>query len=196
MRLTVDPDHDALVIVDVQNDFCPGGSLAVPEGDRVVPVLNAYIERFESVKAPVFASRDWHPPVTRHFRTHGGAWPPHCVQGTGGAEFHPDLRLPADVVVVSKGMDPEEDAYSSFQGQDAGGTPFTAALGQRGVRRLFVGGLATDYCVKATVLDALGQGFEVVVLEDAIRAVDVGPGDGQRAIEAMRAAGARVTPVR
>ena len=192
MPMRLDPVSDALVIVDVQNDFCPGGSLAVPEGDRVVPVLNRYIERFAALKAPIFASRDWHPAVTRHFKAYGGAWPPHCVQGTKGAGFHADLRLPAEAVIVSKGMDPAEDAYSCFQAEDPDGMPFAAALGEHGVQRLFVGGLATDYCVKATVLDALMDGFQVVVLEDAIRAVDVSPGDGARALHEMKAAGAAV----
>lgn len=190
--MTIDPSSDALVIVDVQNDFCPGGSLAVPEGDKVVPVLNRYIERFAALKTPIFASRDWHPAVTKHFKAYGGAWPPHCVQGTRGAEFHADLRLPREAVIVSKGMDSEQDAYSCFQAEDPDGMPFTAALGERGVQRLFVGGLATDYCVKATVLDALREGFQVVVLEDAIRAVDVSPGDGAKALQEMKTAGAAV----
>lgn len=190
MKYTIDPARDALVVVDVQNDFCPGGALAVPGGDAVVPVLNRYAARFTQAGAPVFATRDWHPPVTRHFQAGGGAWPPHCVQGTAGARFHRDLTLPSDAVVVSKGMDPEQDAYSAFQGEADDGMPFAALLGERGVQRLFVGGLATDYCVKASVLDALKQGFEVVVLEDAVRAVDVEPGDGERALAEMTAAGA------
>ncbi len=188
--LRIDPARDALVIVDVQNDFCPGGTLAVPDGDRVVPVLNRYAERFHAAGAPVFASRDWHPPRTKHFREWGGAWPPHCVQGTPGAAFHPDLRLPPGTEIVSKGADPDVDAYSCFQAEAGDGLPFAAALGERGVGRLFVGGLATDYCVKATVLDALKEGFEAVVLEDAVRAVEVRPGDGERALAEMRAAGA------
>jgi len=190
MPLTIDPSRDALVIVDVQNDFCPGGSLAVPEGDKVVPALNRYIVRFAAVGGPIFASRDWHPAVTRHFKAYGGVWPPHCVQETRGANFHADLKLPRDAVVVSKGMDPDADAYSAFQAEDPNGMPFAAALGDHGTQRLFVGGLATDYCVKATVLDALREGFEVVVLEDAVRAVDVNPGDGAKALEEMKAAGA------
>jgi len=188
--MAIDPSSDALVVVDVQNDFCPGGSLAVPEGDRVVPALNRYVERFAGLRGPIFASRDWHPAVTKHFKAYGGVWPPHCVQGTKGAEFHADLRLPREAVIVSKGMDPDADAYSCFQAEDPNGMPFAAALGELGVQRLFVGGLATDYCVKATVLDALREGFQVVVLEDAIRAVDVNPGDGAKAIEEMEAAGA------
>lgn len=191
MSVVLDPARDALVIVDVQNDFCPGGALAVADGDRVVPVLNRYAERFAGAGAPVFATRDWHPTRTRHFKEHGGAWPPHCVQGTRGAEFHPDLVLPPGADVVSKGMDPDEDAYSAFQAETADGLPFAAALGEHGVSRLFVGGLATDYCVKSTALDALKEGFEVVVLEDAVRAVNVKPGDGDQALGELRAAGAR-----
>lgn len=189
----IDPAYDALVIVDVQNDFCPGGSLAVPGGDRVVPVLNRYIQRFHELGASIFASRDWHPPVTKHFQAYGGAWPPHCVERTKGAEFHPDLALPPGAVVISKGMDPERDAYSCFQALDAAGRDFAVSLGERGIQRLFVGGLATDYCVRSTILDALHEGFQVVVLQDAIRAVDLQPEDGERAIEEMRAAGAAFT---
>ena len=189
--MPIDPKRDALVIVDVQNDFCPGGSLAVPEGDQVVPVLNEYAGRFWAAGAPIYASRDWHPAKTRHFEEYGGAWPPHCVQGTWGAAFHPDLELPPAARVVSKGMDPNEDAYSCFQAVDAEGRGFAGALRERGVSRLWVGGLATDYCVRATVLDARKEGFEALVLEDAIRGVDVNPGDSQKAVEEMRAAGAR-----
>lgn len=190
MPETIDPAFDALVVVDVQNDFCPGGSLAVPGGDRVVPVLNRYIERFRRLKAPIYASRDWHPAVTKHFQAHGGVWPPHCVQGTKGAEFHPALALPPEAIVISKGMDPAEDAYSCFQAQDPDGMDFAVSLGESGVQRLFVGGLATDYCVRSTVLDALHEGFQAVVLQDAIGAVDVKAGDGERALAEMRAAGA------
>lgn len=189
--MVIDATRDALVVVDVQNDFCPGGSLAVPDGDQVVPVLNRYAERFGEAGVPVFASRDWHPAKTKHFQAYGGVWPPHCVQGTRGAEFHPGLEMPEGTVVVSKGMDPEQDAYSAFQAEDGHGTLFARALSACGVRRLWVGGLATDYCVKATVLDALREGFEVRVLADAIRAVDLQQGDGERAIAEMRGAGAR-----
>jgi nicotinamidase/pyrazinamidase len=187
--MAIDPTRDALLVVDVQNDFCPGGALGVSGGDEVVPVLNRYIERFRAAGAPVFATRDWHPAKTKHFEAYGGVWPPHCVQGTPGAAFHAGLALPADAVVLSKGMDPEEDAYSAFQAEDASGMPFTAVLGEQGVGRIYVGGLATDYCVRATALDAAREGFEVVVLGDAIRAVELAPGDGERAIAAMRDAG-------
>jgi nicotinamidase/pyrazinamidase len=188
----IDPTRDALVIVDVQNDFCPGGALGVPGGDAVVPVLNRYAERFAAVGAPVFASRDWHPAKTSHFKAYGGVWPPHCVQGTPGADFHSQLALPSDATVVSKGMDPSEDAYSCFQSETADGMPFPATLGELGVGRLFVGGLATDYCVKSTVVDGVREGFEMVVLADAIAAVDLTPGDGAKALDEMRAAGARM----
>ena len=189
--MAIDPKRDALVVVDAQNDFCPGGALGVREGDRVVPVLNGYIARFREAGAPVFLTRDWHPPKTKHFQAYGGVWPPHCVQGTPGAAFHPGLMVPPEAVLVSKGMDPEQDAYSAFQAEDPQGKPFPVVLKERGVRRLFLGGLATDYCVKETTLDAARQGFEVVVLLDAVRAVDLAPGDGDRAIAAMREAGAR-----
>jgi nicotinamidase/pyrazinamidase len=186
----IDPSRDALIIVDVQNDFCPDGALGVPEGHTVVAPLNRYAERFAAVGAAIFATRDWHPERTTHFQEHGGPWPPHCVQGTAGAEFHGELRLPAGAVVLSKGMDPEEDAYSAFHARDDAARPLLELLRERGVRRLFVGGLATDYCVKATALDAIGQGFEVVVLQDAIGAVNLEPHHGREALEAMRTAGA------
>lgn len=188
----IDPRQDALVVVDVQNDFCPGGALGVERGDEVVHALTRYAERFARAGAPVFASRDWHPERTTHFKEWGGVWPPHCVQGTRGAEFHPGLRLPSSATVLSKGMDPNEDAYSCFQARDASGRPFADVLAALGIRRLFVGGLATDYCVKATALDALRAGFEVVVLEDAVRAVNLTPGDDRRALDEMTGAGARL----
>jgi nicotinamidase/pyrazinamidase len=181
---------DALLVVDVQNDFCPGGSLAVTEGDAVVPVLNQYMERAAAAGVPIFASRDWHPEQTAHFREFGGKWPPHCVQGTPGAEFHPDLRTPEGTAVVSKGMNPVDEGYSFFEGKFEDGREALAALRELGVTRVHVGGLTTDYCVRATVLDALNAGFDVFLLEDAIRAVEVQPGDGDRAIAEMRAAGA------
>jgi nicotinamidase/pyrazinamidase len=190
MAVRIDPSQDALVMVDVQNDFCPGGSLAVADGNAVAPVLTRYAERFAAAGAPVFASRDWHPAVTTHFKAHGGLWPPHCIQQTWGAEFHPALTLPTSAEIVSKGMDPNADAYSCFQAETAEGVEFAAALRARGVRRLFVGGLATDYCVKSTVLDARRYGFDAIVLEDAIRAVDITPGDGDKAVAEMKMAGA------
>jgi len=182
---------DALIVVDVQNDFCPGGSLPVPQGDAVVPVLNRYIERASAAGMPVYASRDWHPERTRHFAAYGGPWPPHCVQGTPGAAFHPGLRLPSDTTIVSKGMSAEDEGYSAIEARVSDGRDLLTALRQTGITRLHVGGLATDYCVRATVLDALRAGFETFLLVDAARAVDVTPGDGERALGEMLAAGAK-----
>jgi nicotinamidase/pyrazinamidase len=186
-------EHAALLVVDVQKDFCPGGSLAVPEGDRVVPTLNRHISRAVSRHWPVYASRDWHPPVTSHFREYGGEWPPHCVENTGGAAFHDDLRLPSSAVVITKGQDPEHPGYSAFQGHTPDGRSLLDELRDRRVKHLYVGGLATDYCVKHSVLDALKAGFEVTVLGDAIAGVNLRPEDSARAIEEMRAAGAEVS---
>ena len=183
--------RDALLLVDVQNDFCPGGALGISEGDRIVPLANWYARLFERRGLPVFASRDWHPAVTSHFQAYGGVWPPHCVQNTRGAEFHPQLSLPENSIVVSKGMDPSEDAYSAFQAQTAEGETLADALRERGVQRLFIGGLATDYCVKATTLDAVNAGFEVVVLEDSVKGIDLNPGDIARAVAEMEEHGAR-----
>lgn len=177
----------ALLIVDVQNDFCPGGALAVPEGDQIVPVLNDYAARFEKV----YASRDWHPSGTRHFQAQGGPWPVHCVQDTAGAAFHRDLRLPAGTEVITKGTSMEDHGYSAFEGADARGREFGEALTKNDVKHLYVGGLATDYCVKASVLDGLKQGLDVVVLLDAIKGIDVKPGDMARSLDEMLRAGAR-----
>ncbi len=182
----------ALIIVDMQNDFCPGGSLGVPNGDRVVSVVNDYAQRFGTAGLPIFASRDWHPPVTTHVATSGGPWPVHCVGGEPGAEFHPDLRLPGTTRVVSKGQGAEEDAYSAFQARDESGTPLPNLLGREGVDHVVVGGLATDYCVRATVLDALRSGFRATVLLDASRGVNVAPSDSEEAIAEMVGAGADV----
>ena len=179
---------DALLIVDVQHDFLPGGNLAVPDGDAVIAPLNRAIAAFHAAGLPIFASRDYHPPDHCSFRPQGGEWPVHCVAGTSGATFADDLNLPVEAAVVSKATTPERDAYSAFDSTD-----LADKLHAAGIRRLFVGGLATDYCVKATVLDALGAGFAVVLLSEAIAAVDLHPGDGARAIEAMRAAGAELT---
>jgi nicotinamidase/pyrazinamidase len=181
---------DALIIVDVQNDFCPGGALAVKGGDEVVPVLNRVIERFGDAGLPIFATRDWHPEKTSHFSTYGGLWPVHCVQGTRGAEFHANLALDDDIVVASKGMAPDEDSYSGFQARDPSGARLAELLRRKAIERIIVGGLATDYCVKHTVLDGLKEGFKVLLLADAIRAVNLKPHDGELAIAEMVGAGA------
>ncbi|HEX8037441.1 MAG TPA: isochorismatase family protein [Ktedonobacterales bacterium] len=181
---------DALIVVDVQNDFCPGGALPVPEGDTVVPVLNQYLARAAAAGMPIFASRDWHPTVTTHFAAFGGLWPPHCIQGTFGAEFHRDLRLPPGTQICSKGTSAIDDGYSMLDARLPDGSEMLDALRSLGIKRLHVGGLATDYCVRATVLDGLRDAFDVSVLEDASRPVDVAKGDGERAMREMLAAGA------
>jgi nicotinamidase/pyrazinamidase len=180
----------ALIIVDVQNDFCPGGALAVQDGDEVVPILNRYIDRFQAAGMPIVATRDWHPLKTTHFKNYGGVWPEHCVQESGGAAFHPNLKGLTNAVVVSKGTAPDEDSYSGFDGKDDAGTPLAELLRRLGVQRIYVGGLATDYCVKHTVIDGLKAGFAVVLLGDAIRGVNLTPDDSERALGEMRAAGA------
>ncbi len=183
--------RDALLIVDVQNDFCPGGALAVPEGDEVIPVINEYIRQFADLGAPVFASRDWHPRESKHFMAWGGPWPPHCIQNTPGAAFHPELVLPEDVIIITKGSDPTDDGYSAFEGDDPHGLALEASLREHGVERVFVAGLATDYCVRASVLDALENELDGVVLRDAIKGIEVNEGDIDDAMREMKEAGAR-----
>ena len=176
---------DALIVVDVQSDFLPGGALAVPEGNAVIPVLNDYLRRFGEKHLPVYATRDWHPASHRSFNTQGGPWPVHCVADTPGADFASALELPSHVVVISKGSAPDREAYSPFEDADV-----ELRLHAARITRLFIGGLATDYCVLNTVCDALKRGFKVCLLIDAIRAVDVCPGDGARAIDQMLKLGA------
>jgi nicotinamidase/pyrazinamidase len=183
----------ALLMVDVQNDFCPGGALAVREGDQVVPLLNIYAERFRARGLPVFASRDWHPRESKHFAEFGGPWPVHCVQGTEGARFHPDLDLPAPENILSKGTDVEDDGYSAFEGRFPDGSTFEEQLAEAKVDHLFVGGLATDYCVRRSALDAVKSGRKVTLLLDAIRGVEVQPGDSAEAIAEMAQAGINMT---
>lgn len=176
---------DALLVVDPQQDFLPGGALPVPRGERVLAPLNRCIEAFTRRALPVYVTRDWHPPNHCSFQGQGGPWPSHCVARSPGAAFPSQLRLPETVGLVSKGSSPQREAYSAFAGTD-----LLPRLRNSGVRRLFVGGLATDYCVLRTVLDALAQGFAVVVLRDAVAAVNVRPGDGEQAVEEMVRAGA------
>ncbi len=179
----------ALLIVDVQNDFCPGGALAVPGGDEVVSVLNSYINIFSQNGLPVIASRDWHPQKTIHFRESGGGWPKHCLAGTPGAEFHPDLELPQNVIIISKGLSSQAEGYSVFDGESEDGRVFLDLLRKLGVGQLYVGGLATDFCVKHTVIDALKLGFKVNLLTDAIKGVD--PENAKAAEVEMLAKGAK-----
>jgi nicotinamidase/pyrazinamidase len=176
---------DALVIIDLQNDFLSGGSLAVPGGEQVVPVVNKYLHLFRAMGLPVFMTRDWHPANHVSFASRGGTWPPHCVQGTYGAAFDPELDLSGGERLISKADDRDRDSYSNFDETD-----MDRRLKELGAKRLFIGGLATDYCVLHTVRDALRHGFEVVLLTDITRAVDVQPGDGARALQEMVDGGA------
>jgi len=182
-----DENRKALIVVDVQKDFCPGGSLAVAQGDEVVAPLNELAKEFLARGEPVFKTRDWHPERTKHFAAYGGTWPIHCVQGTPGAEFHADLIDDPRITIISKGTTESADGYSGFDGTD-----LARLLREKGVAEVWVGGLATDYCVKHTVLDARREGFEVKALADAMRAVNVEPTDGARAIEEMKASGAEI----
>lgn len=181
----------ALLIVDLQNDFCPGGSLAVPEGQKIVPVVNKYIQIFWRHKLPIFASRDWHPVKTKHFQDFGGLWPVHCIQNTRGADLHPDLKLPKEAILLYKGMHPQKDSYSVFQAEDRSGTCFLKLLKLQRVKELYIAGLATDYCVKFSSRDALKQGLKVTLLLDAVRGVDIKPGDSARAIKELVRKGAK-----
>jgi nicotinamidase/pyrazinamidase len=178
-------EHTVLVVVDIQKDFCPGGALPVSEGDKVVPILNKYMEKFRKAGAAMIFTRDWHPPDHSSFKSQGGPWPPHCVQNSEGAKFHNDLVVPPEAEIVSK-ADKKDEAYSFFQGTD-----LARELHERGIRKILVGGLATDYCVKETILDGLTHGFEVYHLDDASRGVNVHPGDSELALSEMVARGAR-----
>ncbi len=180
---------DGLLVADVQNDFLPGGALGVLRGDEIVPVLDRYVAAFRARGLPIFASRDWHPPNHCSFREQGGIWPVHCVMGTKGAEFHPDFHLPSSTIVISKATDTKKEAYSAFEG-----TTLDERLRKTGVKRLFIGGLATDYCVLNTVRDAIKRGYAVCFLMDGIRAVNLKPDDGRKAEEEMILLGA--VPIR
>jgi len=182
---------DALIIVDVQNDFLPGGNLAVRDGDAVIAPINRCAALFAAGGHPVFATRDWHPKDHCSFTTRGGSWPPHCVAHSRGAEFPAVLGMPESATVISKASGADSDAYSGFDG-----TGLAQLLRARQVRRVFVAGLATDYCVLATVKDALAQGFEAVVIADAVRAVNAAPDDGERALGEMRALGAKLAALK
>jgi len=177
---------DALIVVDVQNDFCPGGALGVEGGDAVIPLINSLVPLFIT---RIF-TRDWHPPDHCSFANEpefrDGSWPAHCIADTPGAEFHPDLAVPADAHLISKATTADQEAYSGFQG-----TALAERLRARGIDRVFVCGLATDYCVKQTALDAHAAGFDTIVIEDACRGVDNPPGSADKALADLEAAGVR-----
>ena len=177
----------ALLVVDVQNDFCPGGSLAVAEGDQIIPIINRLLPRFETV----VYTRDWHPAAHISFavqpRFVDQSWPVHCVAGTPGAAFHPALQVREDAIIVNKGTAVDQEAYSGFQGTD-----LADQLRRLGVATLYLTGLATDYCVKATALDARREGFQVRVIRDAVRGVDVPPGSAAQALRELEGAGVKL----
>lgn len=180
--------QSALILVDIQNDFCPGGALAVNEGDRIIPIVNRLISKFSLV----ISTQDWHPANHVSFREQGGPWPPHCVQGTTGADLHPDLETDKVALYFHKASSPVKDDYSEFEGKDEQGRPLDEVLKSRGVKNLYVVGLATDYCVLETVLDGLRYGYQVYAVTDAMRAVNVDPDDGEKALRKMATSGAHL----
>ena len=193
-RTNASPGRDtAILIIDVQVDFCWGGALAVPGGDKVIPALNQVIRKANRRNLKIYASRDWHPAASTHFKVGGGIWPVHCVAGTPGARFNDKLQLPVDTYIVSKGLEPNCNGYSVFDGSLDNKVDFGRTLNQELITHLIVGGLATDYCVKRSVLDALNLGLTVTVLTDAIAAVERQAGDEKRALQEMRRAGAQLT---
>lgn len=169
---------DVLIVVDVQNDFCPGGALAIKEGHQIVPEINRWLQVANECGVPIFASRDWHPENHISFKDRGGPWPPHCVQGTRGAEFHPDLRLPPNVPIISKAADPDKESYSAF-----GDTDLADRLRVTNAERLWIAGLALDYCVRHTAIDARRLGYEVHLIFNATRPVN--RSDGARALKEL-----------
>ena len=171
---------DALIVVDMQNDFLPGGSLGVPLGNEIIPLLNRYLALFHTHGLPIFATRDWHPPDHCSFLPQGGPWPPHCIAATPGAAFPATLELPCDTRIISKATSREQDVYSGFSD-----TQLDALLQACNVRRLFVGGVATEYCVLNTVQDALQHHYTTFILVDAVRALNMKADDGPHALEAM-----------
>ena len=178
-------NSDCLLVIGIQNDFLPGGALAVPRGEEVISPLNEYIAAFVAASLPIIASRDWHPENHCSFRSQGGPWPAHCVAGTHGAEVTDTLALPRDATIISKATSQDRESYSDFEASD-----LAKGLHESGVKRIFVGGLATEYCVLATVEDALKLGFQIVLLIDAIRPININPLDGSRAVERMLRGGA------
>lgn len=176
----------ALIIVDMQNDFMPSGALPVPDSDKIVSVLNRYLEIFASRKLPIFATRDWHPPDHRSFKQRGGIWSMHCVRSTKGAEFHGELKIPRRATIISKATEADREAYSGFEQTD-----LAKRLEEDGVRCVLVGGVATDYCVKKTALDAVRLGLDAVVLEDAVKGI----GSSDDAIREMRSKGVKTARI-
>ena len=185
-----------LLVVDFQNDFCPGGALGVKEADKLVPKINKYIGLFEEHDLPVLLTRDWHPARTKHFKAYGGIWPRHCVMRTKGARFHPGLQIPSRKIILSKGMDPQADGYSAFDAEDKNGLPLLLLLEKLKVENVFLCGLATDYCVKSSVLDKRSGEFRIFVLEDAVKGVNLKARDSMLAINEMKKKGAEMVDLK
>ena len=188
-------DNSALLIVDVQYDFCPGGVLQMQGSDRILPLINTAAAGFASLGLPVVATRDWHPAVSRHFRKFGGHWPEHCICNTPGARFHRDLALPPGAIVISKGTDPDFDGYSAFEGVDEQGRGLYELLTRLNVQHIYIAGLSTDYCVQFTASDALLRGFRVTVMIDAVAGIDAVPGVSQQVLRSLCISGARMETV-
>jgi nicotinamidase/pyrazinamidase len=188
------PDHQALIVVDVQVDFCPGGALPAEGGERIVPAVNRHVAEARRLGMPIYASRDWHPAVTTHFKDYGGEWPPHCIQNSEGARFHPDLVLPPDAIVISKGENPERAGYSAFDGHTPEGRPLLSDLRDRRINTIYVAGLTAEYCVKQTMIDARRAGLRAVALTGAIAGINARPGDADRALDEIRNAGGEIAP--
>jgi nicotinamidase/pyrazinamidase len=185
MELTIKlKDKDALIVVDLQNDFLPGGALAVPHGDQIIEPIQKLLQHFQEANLPVFATRDWHPRNHCSFQEQGGPWPPHCIAGTWGAEFPKSFRLPPNAVVFSKATTPQKDAYSGFDG-----TELPSLLKSQNITHVFICGLATEYCVLNTVRDAKKHGLEVYLVIPAIHAIALKPTDESQALSQMEALG-------
>ncbi len=177
-------DNKALLLVDLQNDFFPGGALGIETGNEIVDVVNKYIDLFKEHTLPVFATRDWHPPETTHFEKKGGPWPDHCVQNTKGAEFHPSIKIPGNAIVLSKGTDPQSHGYSAFEAHDESGKSFPDILREKDIDTFYIAGLATDLCVRYSAMDAVKNGFNINILADAVRGVD--PEESKKTLEEIK----------
>jgi len=181
----------ALIIIDIQKDFCPRGALPVKEGDAIIPVVNRYIKAFAKKKLPIFVVRDIHPKETKHFKAYGGLLPPHCIEGTKGAEFHPGLKVPKEAIIMTKGMDAEKSSFSAFHAHDPNGMELLNLLKILGVNEVYVGGFTTDFGVRFSGIDALRHGFKVFLLVDAVKGYNIDPNDSEKAIAEMVNLGAR-----
>lgn len=181
---------DVLIVTDMQNDFLPGGALAVPQGDSIIGALNDAVDAFVSAGLPVIMTRDWHPPDHCSFKPRGGPWPEHCVRETTGADFSPLMHRPPDAIIISKATDPNKEQYSAFNGRDAAGRTLGENLRILKAARAFIGGVATEYCVFNTGKDILDEKYKLFVFTDGVKAIDVQQGDGEKALKELEKDGA------